>query len=118
MADVNVIGTLLAQTRPANTTAATAYTASIQTEITRILVANTTVLAATFRLFHDDDGTTYDQTTALYYDESIAANTTKVINMEAQGCGLFVAKSGTIGVRTGTADALTFSLYGRVRESR
>lgn len=113
-----IIGSLLAQARPANTTAATAYTASIQTEITRIVVANTSGGAATFRIFHDDDGSTYDQTTALYYDIAAAADTTYTIEAAGQGTGLFVAPTGTIGVRTSVNSAFTFSLYGRVRESR
>ena len=102
---------LLGQLRPANTTAASLYSpgADVTAAIIKtILVCNQTGSAATFRLFHDDDGTTYDESTALYFDESVAANTTKEIN-------LFMAinnSSGNIGVRTGTNNALTFSAYG------
>lgn len=117
MSDYNA-GALLGQSRPANTTAATIYTASVRTEITAIYVCNTTGTAATYRIFHDDDGTTYDQTTALFYDVSLPANTTDIISLNAKGGGLTMSKDGTIGIRTGTNDALTFSVYGITAPSR
>ena len=46
-------GNLLGQARLSNTTAAL-YTAIVRTDITRLIVANTTGSAATFRLFHDE----------------------------------------------------------------
>ncbi len=79
---------LLAQVRPSNTTAATAFTASLRTEITRILVANTSASAATLRLFHLD------------------------------GAGITLLPSGTLGVRSGTGNALTFNVYGTVADAR
>jgi len=47
-------GNLLGQSRLSNTTAAALYTAIVRTDITRLIVANTTGSAATFRLFHDE----------------------------------------------------------------
>jgi hypothetical protein len=41
-----------------------------------IVIANTTGSDATVSVFIDDDGTTYDQSTALMYEVSIAANST------------------------------------------
>lgn len=121
----NAPASQLAQTRPANTTAATAFTAVARTEITLIVIANTTASAATARLFHDDDGTTYDQTTALLYDVTVPANSSLFITAETLGSGLTVNNSkspgvaaGTIGVRTGTNNALTFTLYGVVQAAR
>ena len=106
-------GSLLAQTRPSNTTAATAYTAVVHTEITRIVVCNTTGSAATYRLFHHNSGSTYDQTTALRYDVSIAANAFAEVVSEP-GSGIAISKTGTLGVQTGTGSALTFTVYGRI----
>lgn len=105
-------GSLLAQTRPSGTTAATAYTATARTEITRLVIANVSGSSATCRLFHDDDGTTYDQTTALLYDATIAGGESLVWGDNPDGAGIIVAPGGTIGVRTGTASAFTFTLYG------
>lgn len=101
---------LLGQARPGSTTAATLYSrpASTTVIIKTIVVANTTAAPETFRIFHDDDGTTYDQSNALFYDVAIAANTTTQVD-------IFMAMataSGTIGVRTSTASALTFTAYG------
>jgi hypothetical protein len=104
-------GSLLAQSRPANTTAATAFTATQNTEIVRIVVCNTTGSATTYGLYHDNDGSTYDQTTALRYAKAIAANDVDEITCNP-GAGYSIAKNGTLGVQTGTASALTFSIYG------
>lgn len=76
--------------------------------IRSIVVCNQTGTAATFRLFHDEDGSTYSEATALYYDVSVDANDTfihdKLIFMATEG--------GNLAVRSGTADALTFTVYG------
>lgn len=107
-------GSQLAQVRPANTSTATAYTAVMPTEITRIVVCNTTGSAATFSIFHDDDGTTYSEATALYFAQSLAANTTLVIEMQP-GTGLMLRKNtatATIGVQSGTNNAITYTFYG------
>lgn len=100
----------LGQLRPANTTAASLYSpgASTTAIIKNLTVCNTTALTAKFRVFVDDDGTTYDESTALFYDAEILANTTV-------GIGGFRAmnnSSGNFAVRTDTADALTFTLDG------
>ena len=112
---MDVKGKQLAQARPANTTAVSAYTppsAEIVTEIRKIIICNTTASAATFRLFHDDNGTTYDETTALYFDDSVPANKTVTIQYPV-GCGLWMDDdTGNLAVRTGTGSALTFTIYG------
>lgn len=119
MSETTARTTLLAQVRPANTTAATAYTAASNTrvEIKKIAIANTTGSAASYRLFHDDDGTTYDQTTALAYDVSVPANSSHVWSAtEDDGIGL--RAGGSLGVRTDTNNALTFTVYGVVQIAR
>lgn len=108
----------LGQSRPGSTTAVSAYSPSsdiVSAQILTVVIANTTGSAAAYRLFHDEDGTTYDQTTALAYDVSLAANSKEVINFD----GLFMANSsGNFAVRTDTNDALTFTIYGREVETR
>ena len=110
-------GSLLAQERPSGTTDTTAFTAQMRTEITCIYICNSTGSAVSARIFHDDDGSTYSQANALFYDKSIPANDTLVILTEGIGSVATLKKDGTIGIRTGTANALTFSIYG-VTESR
>ena len=105
-------GSQLAQSRPSGTSAVSVFTATIATEITRIVISNTTGSAANASLFHDDDGSTFDQTTALMYAVSIPANSTTMIESGGAGSGFHVKPSGQIGVQTGTGSALTFTLYG------
>lgn len=111
--------TLLAQTRPSSTTAATAYTAAAgtRTEIKKIVIANVTSSAATYRLFHHDSGTTYDQTTALAYDVSLPANSSHVWSA-TEDDGISMRPGGTVGVQAGTGSAINFSIYGVVQHAR
>ena len=100
----------LGQLRPANTTAASVYSpgAGVTAVIKGIFIANTTGATVNFRLFVDDDGSTYDESTALYWDASVPANSTVEITA-------FIAMNdsgGNIAVRTDTASALTFTVFG------
>lgn len=105
------IASQLAQVRPGAGTE-TALTASLPTEVTRIVVCNTTGVATTFSLYHDDDGTTYNADSQLYNAEPLGANETKTIEASAMGGGISVAEGGSIGVAAGTANAVNFTLYG------
>jgi len=112
-------GNLLAQSRLADTNAATLYTASIKTEITRIIIANTTGSAATFRLFHDQGGSTYDESNALIYDFSIASGAFfDSLQSFNTGNGITLVPTDTLGIRSGTGNALTFNVYGVLSDAR
>ncbi len=103
-------GKCLGQLRPADTNAASLYSpaAGVIAEVGTLFIANNTAGAIAARVFHDDDGTTYDQSTALYYDLSIAANDTKLVAVP-----IWMRKStGNLAVRSATNDALTFTVYG------
>jgi len=103
----------LGQLRPANTTATSIYSpgANTNTDIKGIHIANTSGATAAYRLFHDDNGTTYDETTTLAWDVSLAAGETinidTLISMDDS--------TGNLAVRTDTANALTFTVYGAER---
>jgi len=101
---------LLGQAAPADTTAATLYTKPTQAIvfIDQLIICNVTGSPATYRVFHDDDGATYAVGNALCYDKSLAANDYILLDIK----GNLYTDSGTIGVRSGTGAALTFSLYG------
>lgn len=105
-------GSLLGQVAPVDLNAISGFTATLDTEVTRIAVCNTTGTAATFRLFHDVGGTAYAVGNALYYDKSVPANDTVWITSDSIGSGIHLLATDSLGVRTGTADALTFSIYG------
>lgn len=100
----------LGQHRINSTTATSIYSpgASTTAIIKAIVVCNQTTGAETFRLFLDDNGTTYDQTTALFYDTAIAANTTVLIDSYWP----MNDANGNLATRTSTANALTFTVFG------
>ena len=105
-------GKQLGQARPGNSTAVTIYSpgANVITEITHVIVVETSGNADTFRLFHDEDGTTYSEVTALFWDEAIAADTSRTITFER---GVWMRdSSGNFAVRSATASRLTFTVYG------
>lgn len=103
-------GKCLGQARPADTTAVSIYSPGdgIKTELQTIIVSNTTAGALTYRIFHDEDGITYDQSTALFYDVSLAANSTDTIEVTLW----MVNTNGSFAVRTSSASGLTFTVYG------
>lgn len=100
----------LAQARPANTDAATLYARPQGSTVylDQLFICNTTGSAANASVFHDDNGTTRDQTTALRYAFAVAANTTQIMDLKAY----MATVGGTIGIQSGTNSALTFTLYG------
>ncbi len=99
----------LGQHRINSTTATSLYSpgASTTAIIKSIVVCNQGAAAA-FRIFLDDDGTTYDQTTALYYDAPIGATTTVQIDTFWP----MNDATGNLATRTSVANALTFTVFG------
>jgi len=100
----------LGQLRPADTNAASLYSpvSNIVTMISSVFISETSGTARTFRIFHDDNGTTFDETTALYFDVAIAANTTTPISLN-----IFMSDpAGNLAVRSSANSALTFTVYG------
>ena len=100
----------LGQLRPADTNAASLYSpaSAVDAVVKSIIVANTSGVDASFRIFHDDNGTTYDETTALFWDTPITADDTLVL-------GPFAAMAddtGNLAVRSSVGNALTFTAYG------
>jgi hypothetical protein len=106
------LGRQLAQIRPANTTAATAFTADSNTEVTSVIVCNTSGANATFRLFADIDGTTMTEATALFYDKLVLADDTFIFESGFSSDSVSIPNGGSMGVRTSVNSALTFSIYG------
>lgn len=104
-------GNQLAQARPADTNTAT-FLDPIDNNlyiVYTIIIANVTGTAANASLFHDNDGTTYDQSTALLYQVSVPGNDSTIITFEK---GLTIRGSAHLGIQSGTSSALTYSLYG------
>jgi len=101
----------LGQSTPADTNAASIYspgTNVVTAQITAIVACNTSGSDATYRLFHDNDGTTYSTATALFYDEALAANSTEIISVP-----IFMNDpDGNIAIRSSSANDITFTVYG------
>lgn len=118
-------GELLVQIRPGVTTPVTAYTADqLRTEITLITAAIdpaavlSTVGQTDIAIYHDDDGTTYDQTTIILSETRLQLLQDSIV-FQAQhpGSGIHLLPTGTLGVETADANDVTFSIYG-ITETR
>lgn len=105
----------LAQSRPSGTSAVSVFSSGVNSKatITSIVVANTTAGAVDYSLYLDKDGTTYDQTTALFYTISLAARASIVLEF-ILGLPLDVGTAGNFAVQTSSANALTFTINGVV----
>lgn len=72
-----------------------------------LFVCNVTDTADDFSISHDNDGTTHTDATALYLKCAIAANSTQKIYLPPIN-----NSSGAIAIKSTTANAVTFTLYG------
>jgi len=100
----------LGQARENSTNAVSVYSpgSSTTTIIKSVVVCNQSGAGATFRIFLDDNGTTYDQTTALYYDTSISADS--VVQIDTYWP--MNDSTGNLAYRSSVANALTITLFG------
>ena len=103
--------TQLAQARENSTSAVSIYqSATGETVQIFIKIANVSSSVASARVFHDQNGTTYDQSTALVYDFKLRPGDILEIDH------IFVNNpSGHIAYRSSVANALTATVYGVVR---
>lgn len=102
----------LAQARENSTNAVSVYSPGSLEEVDdiRIVLCNTSGAGATFRLFHDSDGTTYDESTALAWDENLGDGTPREINLGMK----MNDSSGNIAYRSSVANAITCTVYGKI----
>lgn len=100
----------LGQLRPADTTAATLYSPGASTTgiVSSVVITNVGTVSADYRIFVDDDGTTYDETTALVWDVSLPANTSDVWTEKIT----MNDATGNLAVRTNTANVINFTAFG------
>lgn len=108
-------GSQIAQVRPVVTTAVTAWVPTLRTEITSIKICNTSASARVFSVFHDDDGGTFSEATALYWGRTAGIGETISIDASSPYAGITVSKNGRIGVRSDLTSGLTFTFYGAVQ---
>ncbi len=111
-------GLLLAQFRPSSTGAELAFTASLATEVTRIVICNTSGAPANASIYQNDaGGGTYGAGEALLFGAPITNGAlSQFVDAPAVGCGLMLAQGAQIAVQSSVASALTFSIYGAVAD--
>lgn len=103
--------TQLAQVRAATTANTDLYQSGpAETVQIFIKICNTTSAPALVRVFHDQNGTTYDETTALVWDMKILPGALLELDHI-----FFNNAAGHIAYRTSVANALTATVYGVVR---
>lgn len=106
---------LLGQLRPGNTTAVSIYSPPTTSAgiIDEVMVANTTAITANFSIFLDNDGTTFDEATAIFFKVKLEGNST-LSWTPADGRGVKLNNpTANLAVKTETASAITFSVFGR-----
>lgn len=86
---------------------------NMRLHVTSLLVVNTTSGALTYSVFLDQDGTTYDTTTAIAYNAAIAANTTVDVLANTPGGVTMQGRSaGNLAVKSSSASNVTFTAMG------
>jgi len=98
---------LIIQNRPSNESTNTIFKATTKTIITQVVVSTCNNTDVKFWIYHDDDGTTYDETTALLWKIKAKEKTTLIID-----CEWAVEVNGSIGVKVDNSNGLNFTLYG------
>ena len=106
----------LAQARPAGTAAVSAWTAEIAApyKIVLVNICNVTGSHVHVSLFHDADGTTYDESTALLWEYRLESGTTFSYECELSD----YKAAGNLAVKSSVGNAATFTVYGEVRGER
>ena len=78
--------------------------------IKNFIVCNSTGTDLSFSAYHDKDGTTYDNTTALFLSTTIKANSTVQQNLDLG----MVDHAENFAVKSSASLGLTYTLYGEV----
>jgi len=102
---------ILGQSAPADTNNANLF--SVVTAhnyvVSTVVIANTIASATTYRLFARKAGAAAGVTNAIVYDSLVPGNSTVTLTL---GITLDGTAGDVLTVRTGTANALTFTAFG------
>ena len=106
----------LAQSRPSGTSAVSAWTPTVAAPYRVVLVSicNVTTNPVDVSLFHDVDGTTYDESTALVWKHTLVAG--EILCYESEISDYRAA--GNLAVKSSVANGATFSVYGEIQGER
>ena len=109
---------LLGQLRPSTATPESLYSPKAaanrqpgqQAVLKRIYIANVSNQDRLYSIFFDNDGTTYDETTALAWNVKLLKNTAEVFDLDVS----MADSSGNLAVKTDSANNLNFTLFGEL----
>ena len=112
----------LAQLRPSGTSAVSLFSPSghYPYNVDLIVATNNSGASVDVTIYHDVDGTTYDDTTCVLATTSLANGGTLYYspgNGKVTGLSDYRA-AGNIAVKTSTADSVNFTAYGVVEGER
>ena len=109
-------GQLLGQTLPSVTTPVTLFSniSELHVEVTLLIAAIVSGAAdsVNISLYHDDKGSTYDNTTLIGTVRRAAGDDDVVFQANHAGSGIMVKPGGSIGVATNVASNVNFTAYG------
>lgn len=103
------VGQELGQARENSTNAVSVYAATKPTKLTSITLCNVTNADVVFSVFRDADGTTYDESTSLYFEATLPAKSTLTNSLT------YHMSAGNIAYQLGTANAITITVDGEIQ---
>ena len=104
----------LGQVRPSDTNATLIFTPDEgndkkQWEGESIVACNRSAAVAKASVYHDKDGTTYDDDTVLVNEDDLQPNETRVYALGIKGR----RDTDHVAVKSDTANAINFTMYGK-----
>ena len=97
------------------TTATSLYTpnTNVETVITSIVITATSSQNRWISIFHDDDGTTYDDTTVLIDEQDISSSETFIYDNE-----IYMNGAGNLAFEAEQSNIFTATIYGIERQKK
>ncbi len=109
------LGTQLGQSNPGVTTtvqASVGQASDIEIKIETVMIVNNNDSPAMCEIYHDDSGTTFDNTTRIFRSSVPGDSTVQIDNFNA-----YVSSSiSNIAVNTAIIDDVTFTFYGTTKD--
>lgn len=96
--------------RPSGTTAELIFSPRTgeQVILKSLYICNLSAVDIEYSIYFDNDGATYDETTAIAFSTPIQANTTEIVEIEIPARN----SAGGLAVQTSSADDINFMLFG------
>ncbi len=98
----------LGQSRPSGTSPVVLFTATAQTIVRSLYCCNTSGAAANASIFVAQDGVTFDESTAIFWDVPVTNGAVPV----SVPSPIFIESGAVLAVQSDTGSALTFTASG------